>query len=67
MVDDAGPLGLDAVKAVFDDEKVVSDAGVLLSSWTFALAPVWTWEFQPTSQQVSVREYPCRGHAREFD
>jgi hypothetical protein len=30
MVDDAGPLGLDAVKAVFDDEKVVSDAGVLL-------------------------------------
>ncbi|MEA2372121.1 MAG: hypothetical protein QOH12_2515, partial [Solirubrobacteraceae bacterium] len=30
MVDDAGPFGLDAVKAVFDDEKVVSDAGILL-------------------------------------
>jgi hypothetical protein len=30
MVDDVGPVGLDAVKAVFDDEKVVSDAGVML-------------------------------------
>jgi hypothetical protein len=30
MVDDAGPLGLDAVKAVFDDQKVVSDAGIVL-------------------------------------
>jgi hypothetical protein len=29
-VDDAGPVGLDHVEVVFDDEKVVSDAGIML-------------------------------------
>ncbi len=30
MVHDDGPVGLDGVEVVFDDEKVVSDAGVML-------------------------------------
>jgi len=30
MVDDGGPVGLDAVEVAFDDERVVSDAGVML-------------------------------------
>jgi hypothetical protein len=29
-VDDAGPVGLDRVEVAFDDEKVVSDAGIML-------------------------------------
>ena len=29
-VDDAGPVGLDGVGVAFDDEKVVSDAGIML-------------------------------------
>jgi Transposase DDE domain group 1 len=29
-VDDAGPVGLDHVEVAFDDEKVVSDAGIML-------------------------------------
>jgi hypothetical protein len=29
-VDDAGPVGLDRVEVCFDDEKVVSDAGIML-------------------------------------
>ena len=30
MVQDDGPVGLDGVRAVFDDERVVSDAGIAL-------------------------------------
>ena len=30
MVQDDGPVGLDGVRVVFDDERVVSDAGVML-------------------------------------
>ena len=30
MVQDDGPVGLDALRVVFDDERVVSDAGVAL-------------------------------------
>jgi Transposase DDE domain group 1 len=30
MVQDDGPIGLDALRVVFDDERVVSDAGVVL-------------------------------------
>ena len=30
MVDDGGPVGLDGVQVAFDDERVVSDAGVML-------------------------------------
>ena len=32
MVHDDGPVGLDCVRAVFDDERVVSDAGVVLAA-----------------------------------
>ncbi len=32
MVDDGGPVGLDAVQVAFDDERVVSDAGVVLAA-----------------------------------
>src|SRR2546426_2381519 len=31
MVHDAGPVGLDRVRVVFDDERVVSDAGIALA------------------------------------
>jgi len=30
MVEDGGPVGLDAVEVAFDDERVVSDAGIML-------------------------------------
>ena len=30
MVDDGGPVGLDGVQVAFDDERVVSDAGIML-------------------------------------
>ena len=30
MVQDDGPVGLDGVQVTFDDERVVSDAGVML-------------------------------------
>ena len=30
MVQDDGPVGLDGVEVEFDDERVVSDAGVML-------------------------------------
>ena len=30
MVQDDGPVGLDRVEVVFDDDRVVSDAGVVL-------------------------------------
>ncbi len=32
MVDDDGPVGLDGVRVVFDDERVVSDAGLVLAA-----------------------------------
>ena len=32
MVDDGGPVGLDAVEVAFDDERVVSDAGIMLAA-----------------------------------
>ncbi len=32
MVDDGGPVGLDGVQVAFDDERVVSDAGVMLAA-----------------------------------
>lgn len=32
MVDDGGPVGLDAVQVAFDDERVVSDAGIMLAA-----------------------------------
>ena len=32
MVQDDGPVGLDGVTAVFDDERVVSDAGLMLAA-----------------------------------
>jgi Transposase DDE domain group 1 len=32
MVQDDGPVGLDGVKVVFDDERVVSDAGLMLAA-----------------------------------
>jgi hypothetical protein len=32
MVDDDGPVGLDGVRVAFDDERVVSDAGLLLAA-----------------------------------
>jgi hypothetical protein len=30
MVQDVGPVGLDGVRVVFDDERVVSDVGIAL-------------------------------------
>jgi hypothetical protein len=32
MVDDGGPVGLDDVQVAFDDERVVSDAGIMLAA-----------------------------------
>ena len=32
MVHDDGPVGLDGVKVAFDDERVVSDAGIVLAA-----------------------------------
>ena len=32
MVEDGGPVGLDAVEVAFDDERVVSDAGIMLAA-----------------------------------
>ena len=32
MVDDGGPVGLDDVQVAFDDERVVSDAGIVLAA-----------------------------------
>ncbi|MCA1680994.1 MAG: hypothetical protein LC777_19670 [Actinobacteria bacterium] len=32
MVDDGGPVGLDDVRVEFDDERVVSDAGIILAA-----------------------------------
>src|SRR5437667_10527630 len=32
MVHDDGPVGLDRVRVVFDDERVVSDAGIALAA-----------------------------------
>jgi hypothetical protein len=32
MVDDGGPVGLDGVQVEFDDERVVSDAGIMLAA-----------------------------------
>ena len=32
MVQDDGPVGLDGVRVVFDDERVVSDAGLMLAA-----------------------------------
>jgi hypothetical protein len=32
MVHDDGPLGLDGVQVKFDDERVVSDAGIALAA-----------------------------------
>jgi DDE family transposase len=32
MVDDGGPVGLDGVHVAFDDERVVSDAGIMLAA-----------------------------------
>jgi hypothetical protein len=32
VVHDDGPVGLDGVRAVFDDDRVVSDAGVVLAA-----------------------------------
>jgi hypothetical protein len=32
MVDDGGPVGLDGVEVAFDDERVVSDAGIMLAA-----------------------------------
>jgi hypothetical protein len=32
MVDDGGPVGLDGVQVAFDDERVVSDAGIMLAA-----------------------------------
>ena len=32
MVDDVGPVGLDGVEVAFDDERVVSDAGIMLAA-----------------------------------
>ena len=32
VVDDGGPVGLDGIEVVFDDERVVSDAGVMLAA-----------------------------------
>src|SRR5436190_638278 len=32
MVQDDGPVGLDGVAVVFDDERVVSDAGLMLAA-----------------------------------
>lgn len=32
MVDDGGPVGLEAVQVAFDDERVVSDAGIMLAA-----------------------------------
>jgi len=32
MVDDGGPVGLDAVQVAFNDERVVSDAGIMLAA-----------------------------------
>ena len=32
MVDDGGPIGLDTVQVAFDDERVVSDAGIMLAA-----------------------------------
>jgi hypothetical protein len=32
LVDDGGPVGLDGVQVAFDDERVVSDAGIMLAA-----------------------------------
>ena len=32
MVDDGGPVGLDGIEVAFDDERVVSDAGIMLAA-----------------------------------
>jgi hypothetical protein len=32
MVDDGGPVGLDGVQVAFDDDRVVSDAGIMLAA-----------------------------------
>jgi hypothetical protein len=32
VVDDGGPVGLDGVQVAFDDERVVSDAGIMLAA-----------------------------------
>jgi len=32
MVDDGGPVGLDGVQVAFDDERLVSDAGIMLAA-----------------------------------
>jgi hypothetical protein len=32
FVDDGGPVGLDGVQVAFDDERVVSDAGIMLAA-----------------------------------
>ena len=32
MVHDDGPVGLDRVRVVFDDERLVSDAGIVLAA-----------------------------------
>ena len=34
--------------------------GLPVSSWTSALAPAWTWEFQPPSQQMEDRMLGAR-------
>ena len=38
MVHDDGPVGLDRVRVVFDDERVVSDAGIALAATLAAAA-----------------------------
>ena len=32
MVDDDGPVGLDGLRVAFDDERAVSDAGIVLAA-----------------------------------
>jgi plastocyanin len=65
-VQDDGPVGLDGVQVEFDDERVVSDAGVMLVA---TLAQRLSGEIQPgrrytrTFVKPGEIDYRCTIHA----
>ena len=61
MVHDDGPLGLDGVQVKFDDERVVSDAGIALAATLAARLGI-----EDLAQRL-VRLRPDRGGRSEPD